>query len=415
MEDPDDAEGRGPAMRNGVLALATCLAATGLAWGQPPFVGPAAPPEVWQGFQPVPGFDYLVRANVEYLLWFVKDGPNPVPLATTGDPNSFPIAALGTPGTTVLFGGRDLDYGLFSGVRLGLAGWFGPDGLVGFEGSGFLLERQSDGFRTGSAPDGTPPLGYPFFDPRPTINAENAFLVAIPGFSEGGMALTSSSRFWGADGNSVFCLYRTARCEFCLVAGFRYLDLDEDLAIDGRGHIVFLPGTETFLRLTDHFDTRNQFYGGQLGGRLSCRGNRLSLDLLTRVGLGSVHQELNVYGATRFVGTGLLSVDTAAPGAIFTQPSNIRQVSQDQFAVSPAVTLQVGCDVTRFCKLFAGYSFIYLSDVIRPGEQVDHVVNLGQSSILNGGVTGGPLRPAPIFETTSFWAQGINLGLELRY
>src|SRR5262245_9985124 len=48
--------------------------------------------------------------SAEYLLWWIKDGPFPVPLATTGSATDPTPGALGQPGTTVLFGGSNVDF-----------------------------------------------------------------------------------------------------------------------------------------------------------------------------------------------------------------------------------------------------------------------------------------------------------------
>jgi hypothetical protein len=67
-------------------------------------------------------------------------------------------------------------------------------------------------------------------------------------------------------------------------------------------------------------------------------------------------------------------------------------------------------------QLYAGYSFLWLNTVARAGEQIDPVVNVTQFPILSGsGPLRGPARPAFNFDGNDFWAQGLNLGLELRY
>ena len=66
-----------------------------------------------------------------------------------------------------------------------------------------------------------------------------------------------------------------------------------------------------------------------------------------------------------------------------------------------------------------GYSLLYLNDVVRPGKQIDRVIKLGRSSqaILFTPAVGlvGPARPGFAFNSSEFWAQGINLGLEFQF
>jgi hypothetical protein len=68
--------------------------------------------------------------------------------------------------------------------------------------------------------------------------------------------------------------------------------------------------------------------------------------------------------------------------------------------------------------VFAGYDLVYWSQVVRPGNQINHNVNLTQNAVLDPNGLGrlvGPAQPAPLFNRSDFWAQGINLGLEVRY
>ena len=76
--------------------------------------------------------------------------------------------------------------------------------------------------------------------------------------------------------------------------------------------------------------------------------------------------------------------------------------------------LNVGLQLTRHLKLYAGYSLLWVSTVARAGEQIDPVVNMTQFPIRSGnGPLVGPARPAFHFDGTDFWAQGLNFGLEL--
>jgi hypothetical protein len=96
--------------------------------------------------------------------------------------------------------------------------------------------------------------------------------------------------------------------------------------------------------------------------------------------------------------------------------SNIGRHQPDELAFIPEVGLNVGLQLTRHLKLYAGYSFLWVNMVARAGEQIDPVVNVTQFPILSGaGSLVGPARPAFNFDGADFWAQGLNFGLELRY
>jgi len=68
------------------------------------------------------------------------------------------------------------------------------------------------------------------------------------------------------------------------------------------------------------------------------------------------------------------------------------------------VTLNVGANITDNVSAFVGYNFLWVSDVARPGDQIDRVFD-----------PVGATRPVVPFNQTTFWAQGINFGVQLRY
>ena len=107
----------------------------------------------------------------------------PSPLVTTGDPTDPVAGALGHPGTRVLFGGGDLDYGRAPGFRLTLGGWFG-DEPVGGEVSAFWLDSRTVNFATRSDAAGSPPVYLPVFNLA--TGREGSIVVSDPVFGVGG-------------------------------------------------------------------------------------------------------------------------------------------------------------------------------------------------------------------------------------
>src|SRR5580692_7177542 len=49
--------------------------------------------------------------GIDFLIWWVKSGPSHFPLVTVGSDADEVPAALGQPGTHVLFGGDNFDFG----------------------------------------------------------------------------------------------------------------------------------------------------------------------------------------------------------------------------------------------------------------------------------------------------------------
>jgi len=103
-------------------------------------------------------------------------------------------------------------------------------------------------------------------------------------------------------------------------------------------------------------------------------------------------------------------------GGVLALPSNSGHFSRDRFAVVPEIDINIGYQVTDHLRAFVGYSFLYSSNVVRPGDIIDRTVNLTQlPSNLGPGSLTGPARPMIIVRDTEFWAQGMNFGLEFRY
>jgi hypothetical protein len=363
-------------------------------------------------------------ARPAFVLWWVKDSPLPVPLVTTGDPNvGFDpnlvktvntAGAIGQPGTHVLFGGDGVSFPAFSGMRLALGGWLDDAHIFGIEGDGFILERCTKTFALTS--DSNPPLYFPIFSE--IAGAERAIPIADPlrAFS-GDVVINTTLQFWGADINGSVSLFRDMGLEVTLLAGFRYADLREELQIHNTTTDLLFGNVTT---LGDFFNTINQFYGGQIGSRVALQYDRFSVELTGKIALGATHEVVDIQGAiTQFGPNPLVPPGLGTfPGGIYTQTTNIGQRSADDVAVLGSLQLNIGFDITHRVRAFAGYDIVYWSQVVRPGNQVSHNVNLSQNAVLdpNGvGTLVGPAQPAPLFNSSDFWAQGISLGLEIRF
>lgn len=349
-------------------------------------------------------------------MWRVRQGPAPA-LVTTGPASSGGV--IGAPGTSVLFGGP-LDYEEQSGGRFTLGYWFGCCRDYGIEGSFFFLSGRSTDFTASSS--GDPLLARPFFAVNTGFPA--AELVASPGTLAGTVTVDSRSKLWGAEVNGLFnighCgmfdwnLLGPGRCDF--IAGFRYVQLDEDLSIGEN--LTGLPGGPTpgvnFV-VGDRFSTKNEFYGGQVGLRREWAWRRWTLDVTGKVALGTTHQEVDISGFTTITPPGGPSRTFA--GGLLAQPTNIGTYDRNVFSVVPEVGVNLGYQVTQHMKLLVGYNFLYWTHVARPGDQIDLGVNTTQVPRFNGGpgTLVGPARPAFTFRDGDFWAQGVNFGLEFRW
>ncbi len=319
--------------------------------------------------------------------------------------------AIGQPGTRVLFGG-DYDSRVRSGIRVRGGYWFTPAQTFGLDGTFIFLGGQSAGFNDSS--DGVPVLTRPFYN----VNSgrEDGFLVAYPGHQAGDIRAALSTRLWGADANLRGMLFRGAFYQVNLLGGFRFLDLHDSLGLKEEDTLLpqFWPDPTVWTTAVDRFSTSNQFYGGQVGADVMwCRG-RFYIDLLTKVALGVSVEHAGINGWTGFnnsVGqSGFVNVGELA------LPSNIGRYSQERFAVVPEFGVNFGYALTRHIRLTFGYTFLFWSNVFRAGDQIDRGINPTELAALAGqGIMGGPARPNFTLQSTDFWAQGLNFGLQFRY
>jgi putative beta barrel porin BBP7 len=335
----------------------------------------------------------------EYLLWWFKNGRVP-PLVTAGGNGK-----LGSPGTQVLLDNLNFDDDARQGGRFALGYHFETLPFLSVEANYFFLtDRQPD---VGFSSSGDPILGRPFINAATGL--PDATLISSPGIAAGSVSIGAQTSLWGAEANLTADLIRSDTLHLTALGGFRFLRLEDDLKIDEQ--FRFAGNT---VGLVDDFRTVNCFYGGQVGLETGVQLGLLTINFRGTIGLGDMHKVANVNGVTDVLGTD--GSMTVFQGGLLALRSNIGRQQQDELAFIPEVGFNVGLQLTRHLKLYAGYSLLWVSTVARAGEEIDPVVNVTQFPILAGnGPLVGPARPAFKFEGAAFWAQGLNLGLDLRY
>jgi hypothetical protein len=395
--------------------------------------------------------DCLPRARVyfqaEYLLWWLRAQKLP-PLVSEGTLAGNPPGALGQPGTTLLFGNREVNDRAYSGARFLLGGWFTEGHGLGVEIGGLFLGSQNTHFSDTSFGDriivrnlqgtnvGNPAdllsgaaltrfltTGVPPSFAIP--GAETTELVAgtdpTSGTSLAGtVAVDARTSMWGAEANLRTAWWCGPNGYLDGLLGFRMLGLDDRLSITESLRVVSAPTmpavTGTTFLINDSFRTTNRFYGPQFGvtGRL-VRGD-WSLDYTGKLGLGTTQQVVDITGGTQ----------TTIPGAgtmtfqrgVLAQPTNIGRHTRDVFGVVPEIGFNVGYQFTDHCRGYIGYNLIYWNSVVRAGDEIDRAVNVRQLP-RTGAQTPpdlvGDRRPAFTFRGSDFWAQGVTFGLELTY
>jgi hypothetical protein len=333
------------------------------------------------------------------------------------------LGVLGTKDVNVIYGGAPVDYGTFSGFRLGLGGWIDADQLWGLEASGFFLCQDTRSFTAQSNALGQPTLGQPVIAPG---LGEEAYLTSLVGLYYGTIRSELTFRFYGWEINGMRNLLRQDGLQVDALVGYRNLRLSEQLLL--RSNVrTLVPGVLTFLGnpipanaqlLTgDSFGASTDVYVPQIGGHVRYTSDRLSADLTAKVGLGCATEKVSIYGTTWFNPPFPAVRSQLAAGGILAQTTNMPGgTATGRFVVVPEVAGRVSYEVLDGLFLSVGYSFLYLSEVVRPGNQIDRVVNPNNvPTDQDFGKFVGPARPAFEMRHSSFWAHGVNLGAEFRF
>ena len=349
-------------------------------------------------------------------------------------PLPFPIAigsANGPPRT--LLGETTRDVGSVYGFKLDAGYWANEEHTFGFGLGGFMMEQASAFDRAGGGANNLT-IVRPFTDA--VTQAQNSILVANPALgTTGSIALGVGSRFSGFDATMRRNVTNCDGWTFDLTFGFRYLDLDESLAVyqrttfpnggtNGRtpgalGTPIAFPAGSTVL-VTDRFRTRNQFYGADLGSLIELRQGIVFLDLTPRVAFGPTHQITEIDGRTTVAGGntvrgGLLA--TGGPGSTDSFPDgNIGRFTTSRFTLVTELGAQLGVQLTKSARVAVGYNFLYLNNVARPASQYSGAVNprtipLSQSF----GTLSGSRAPQLTLDREDFYSHGVSATFQLMY
>jgi hypothetical protein len=368
-------------------------------------------------------------ASADFLAYWVKSAPNPVPLVTTAPAGG--TGFLGSPTTTPVFGGTSgFDYGPLYGGRFSV-GFCEPQYVCGFEVTAFYLSSRSTTFSTASSAAGAPLLARPFFDP--ILGLEDAQLISFPGAFAGRFTVNTAIDLWGVEANVLRHkithtwkgdMHLAGAClDTDLIAGFRFVNLNESLNMVQNSTV--LPGgvagfagatviAPSALTIADQFLTTNNFYGGQLGFQSMLHRGAFFSSLTAKVALGETYQVADIAGTTTLArATGPVAT---VPGGLFALPSNIGLHSRNAFSVVPEVGLNVGFELWKHVRIYGGYNFLYWSNVARPGDQIDRAVDKTQlPSSLAFTPASTAIRPLTTLQSSDFWAHGVNVGVAIGY
>ncbi|MDP6442649.1 MAG: BBP7 family outer membrane beta-barrel protein [Pirellulaceae bacterium] len=329
-----------------------------------------------------------IWSEMELLLWW-RSGRRLPPLAST---DILP--------STIHFGGDTYGEEVRPGARVRVGMWIDDQARNAIEARYFHLGRSVASFDSNNLPAGTS-VGIPFFDLNPAVLNENALPINVLLDASGQMRVESESEVLGGDAyiRSPFHLTPTSRAD--ILFGYHASRVDEDLAVSYQ---TTLPLAATGV---DIFDVRNEFHGVMLGFMMAAREGPHTIDLLAKLGIGDMAQQVRIQGAST-----LSPPPQAFNGSLFSLASNLGEYSRHKFAVVPEFSLKSRWQMSPCVEISFGYSFIYWSDIVQVGDTIDRSIN---STQLSEGALTGQRGPTFRFRDGSYWAHGVNFGVSATY
>jgi hypothetical protein len=316
-------------------------------------------------------------------------------------------------GVRVLFGGRNIDLSPHATLKQTMGVW-SQDRCWGLEVSAFLTEQRAEVDQFDGNINGRNVLA------RPTINAltnvPDSILISSPPNFGGSAGVYTNTRAGGAEFSFLRNWAYYDKFKFNTLAGFRWMTLNEQIRIDSHSVLTDQNAVDPSVRdITDSFVTRNNFYGLQAGVQTEWRHNRWFIDATAKVAAGFTHEKINIQGTTRFVDTG---VERIVPFGAFALEPNSGSFTTRKFAYLPEGTVKIGYQWTQRLSTYIGYDGMYLSNVLRPGDQINPVINptlLPISQAFNPQFPFGPAQPSLPLNKSDFYLQGFLFGLSYRY
>lgn len=348
----------------------------------------------------------------ESLLWFNKRNYAP-PLVNTNDFGVFPNS--GAAGTQTAFGGGNgIDFDLIPGFRIS-GGLYLDDCqkfAIGGRGYGIIPQKSTyDRGSDGSGSPDNPSIGLPFYNL--SLNQEDSYLVAyqdnLGPDTSGVVRARSDLDMYGADGSLYMLLSRSGSHRMDLLGGYSFNILKNSVGVDTQVNSFRFPSAGNSTTTNDLFATKNVFNGGHLGIQSTASHSRLSFSTLLKVAFGNMRQTSSVSGFSTV--TDSLNNTTGLSAGILTQPSNIGTYSRDRFGFIPELGIKLGLNARENVQFTLGYSMMMWSGVVLAGDQIDNAVDPTQLVFPNASGT----RPNSMFKETTFWMQGVDLGVNILF
>lgn len=350
--------------------------------------------------------------RADYLIWYEKEA-DVIPLVTSSSDftaNPGDLLTLGAAETTVQFGGG-VDDNPLDGFRLEVGAWLDKAATFGIMGRYFEIGDRHTEFSAG--PDDFNFLGLPFFNTD--IAGEDALDLSIQGERRGLVDITMDGdvRNW----EILFRRLAQTGCNYRLdwLYGYRNFSLSETLNLSASTVVDTPPAGSlitagTRINLTDQFDVENRFHGIDIGMTGHYHQGQWSMDYMAKVALGFLEQEIDISGDQLIITPN--QANTTNVGGLYSQETNIGKNDQSEFSFIPEFDVNLGYGITPNLDFTVGYTFMWVSNVVRAGSSIDRQIDEGLIFDLN------PInsnRPQANFDSEGYFLHGLNLGMTGRF
>jgi hypothetical protein len=351
--------------------------------------------------------------RADYMHWWA-DGMETPALVTTSPTGTAQTdsGVLGLATTQTLYGGEINDDST-SGIRFRGGFFVTPASAFGIEGEFFRIGSNDSGF---SRNGGTQIIARPFY--RTDTDIETSQLINYPGVVDGSLSIGASSKLnsYLVNGRIALCPTCGGNCVTCRntdrvdwLIGYRHIELDESLTFSEslESQLTSAPGT---INLNEAFRTSNKFDGLQLGVVYQANLERIWLESLLRVAVGTNKQTVSINGNTTITESGVTDSYT---GGLYAQRDNSGTFSRDEFTMVPEIGFTLGVHLTSCLDATVGYTLLYMPNVVRPGDQIDR--DIDPDLLAPPGVVASPSRPEFRFISNDYVAHGLSFGGQLRF
>jgi hypothetical protein len=346
------------------------------------YTGNRSPTEYacWNGYGP--DWCHTWNARVEWLMWF-SEPRNIPPLAQTIGPLS---------GLRTIIGDEPLGSNLRNGARITLGRNLG-DSPVRVEGRFWGVEDGSERVVATTEDNGF--ISIPLIDTATGLPLN--IVISAPGIvTNGGIDVLGKNDLFGADAWLRQTWWDDGFFHFDGLVGYQFLRMDDMVEIRTASTVA---QSQAITVTQDRFVTNNEFHGGSLGLVGEWRKHALSFELLGKLALGNMRERVLIDGR---------SVTTPAGGSpapssigIFARTPNEGEDVVNRFTVVPELNANAVIHLTPAWRITAGYSLLYLDQAKLAGDQIDRRRGAG--------------FPRPLNRETTYFIQGMNLGLDYRW